>query len=81
MESAPNSPVDVARWVDTHCHLFLAKEPAEVLVSRAVAAGVDWVMVPGTDVAGSQQACIPMMRSAGLPNRGRLRHWHSKPTQ
>jgi Tat protein secretion system quality control protein TatD with DNase activity len=56
MEPAPNSPVDVPRWVDTHCHLFLAKEPAEVLVGRAVAAGVDWVMVPGTHLVGSQQA-------------------------
>ncbi len=84
MEPAPNSPVDVPRWVDTHCHLFLAKEPAEVLVGRAVAAGVDWVMVPGTHLAGSQQArdivsSLPgrALWSAGLHPHDAI-HW---PTQ
>jgi TatD DNase family protein len=50
--SAGNPP----RWVDTHCHLFLAEQPAAKLVSRAVAAGVDWMMVPGTHLAGSLEA-------------------------
>ena len=56
MDPTPNNPSDVPRWVDTHCHLFLADQPAEELVARAVASGVDWVMVPGTHLAGSLEA-------------------------
>ncbi len=43
-------------WVDTHCHLHIADdEPAELL-ARADAAGVAWLVCPGTDVAGSEAA-------------------------
>ncbi len=37
-----------ARWVDSHCHLFLSEERPERLLERAEAAGVEWVMCPGT---------------------------------
>lgn len=43
-------------WVDSHCHLHLAgREPAELL-RRAGDAGVAWLVCPGTDAAGSEQA-------------------------
>lgn len=43
-------------WVDSHCHLQLAEaEPAE-LIAGAVAAGVEWIMVPGIDAASSAAA-------------------------
>ena len=43
-------------WVDSHCHLHLAgREPAELL-QRARAAGVAWLVCPGTDAAGSEEA-------------------------
>ncbi len=43
-------------WVDSHCHLHMAEaDPAELL-ARARAAGVDWVVCPGTDAAGSAAA-------------------------
>ncbi len=34
----------------------MARVPATELVDRAIAAGVDWMMVPGTDAASSMQA-------------------------
>lgn len=41
-------------WIDTHCHLQLTdSNPAEVL-DRAV--DVDWVVVPGIDLASSRAA-------------------------
>lgn len=54
------------RWVDTHCHLFLASASTEELMRRASEAGVDWVMVPGTHVAGSRDA---RNVAASLPGR------------
>lgn len=43
-------------WVDSHCHLHLAgRDPGELL-ARARAAGVAWLVCPGTDAAGSEQA-------------------------
>lgn len=45
-----------ARWVDTHCHLQLAGEEPGVLIGRALAAGVSWVVCPGTDAATSEAA-------------------------
>lgn len=43
-------------WVDSHCHLFLIDEdPADVL-DGAVAAGVRWVLCPGTDLATSLES-------------------------
>ncbi|HHC08146.1 MAG TPA: TatD family deoxyribonuclease [Actinobacteria bacterium] len=43
-------------WVDTHCHLFLHPDPAEELLARAEAAGVDWVLCPGIDAATAVEA-------------------------
>ncbi len=43
-------------WVDSHCHLHLARRGADELLSRAAAAGVAWLVCPGTDAAGSEQA-------------------------
>jgi TatD DNase family protein len=46
----------VSTWVDSHCHLHLAgRDPGELL-RRAAAAGVAWLVCPGTDAAGSQEA-------------------------
>jgi len=43
-------------WVDSHCHLQLTgRGPAELL-GRAAAAGVAWLVCPGTDAAGSEEA-------------------------
>jgi len=43
-------------WVDSHCHLHLAgRDPAELL-QRARSAGVAWLVCPGTDAAGSEEA-------------------------
>ena len=46
----------MSAWVDTHCHLHMADEEADVLLARAADAGVAWVVCPGTDVAGSEAA-------------------------
>ncbi len=42
------------RWVDTHCHLQLSSSAPEDLLSRAV--DVDWIVVPGVDLASSVAA-------------------------
>ena len=44
------------RWVDSHCHLFMAEDPAELLLERAAAAGVDWLLAPGVDHETSLRA-------------------------
>lgn len=43
-------------WVDSHCHLHMGAEPPAVLIDRAVAAGVDWIVCPGTDAESSEAA-------------------------
>jgi TatD DNase family protein len=45
-------------WFDSHCHLFLCegREPANALVDRALAAGVDDMLVAGIDAASSRRA-------------------------
>ncbi len=43
-------------WVDTHCHLHMADGDPAALLDRAAAAGVGWIVCPGTDVAGSEAA-------------------------
>lgn len=43
-------------WVDTHCHLFLADEPAEDVLERAAHHGVAWAVCPGVDLATSLEA-------------------------
>jgi TatD DNase family protein len=40
-------------WVDTHCHLQLSAAEPGWLLDRAGAAGVSWVVAPGTDAATS----------------------------
>jgi TatD DNase family protein len=46
----------VSPWVDTHCHLWGAAEPAAALLARAKGAGVAWVVCPGVDEDTSRQA-------------------------
>ena len=46
----------MSTWVDSHCHLHLSDAAPSDLVARAVAAGVEWMVCPGTDAAGSQAA-------------------------
>jgi TatD DNase family protein len=41
-------------WVDTHCHLQLDERPPEDLLGRA--SEVEWVVVPGVDLASSQRS-------------------------
>ncbi len=43
-------------WVDTHCHLFLADEPAGDVLDRALPRGVEWVMCPGVDLTTSLES-------------------------
>lgn len=56
MTERPGQPQDAASWVDTHCHLQLSEEPAAALLDRAHAAGVAWVVAPGTDLMTSRQS-------------------------
>jgi TatD DNase family protein len=41
-------------WVDSHCHLQLDERAPEALLARAQV--VDWLVVPGIDVASSEAA-------------------------
>lgn len=43
-------------WFDSHCHLYLLDEPADVVVERALSAGVDGMLVLGTDADSSERA-------------------------
>ncbi len=43
-------------WVDSHCHLFASDDDPEVLLERAAAADVEWLMCPGIDLETSLQA-------------------------
>ena len=44
--------------IDTHCHLDLPQFDADrgAVITRARAAGVEWIIVPGIDLASSRQA-------------------------
>jgi TatD DNase family protein len=53
-------------WVDSHCHLQLAEEDPERLLGRAAEAGVEWVVVPGTDAETSRRGAE---QAAPLPGR------------
>jgi len=46
----------VTTWVDSHCHLHMSDTDPSLLVERAAAAGVEWMVCPGTDAAGSEAA-------------------------
>jgi len=48
-------------WVDSHCHLHMADAAADEVLERAAAAGVDWLVCPGTD-AGSSEAARRLSR-------------------
>lgn len=50
-------------WVDTHCHLQLDGRPPDELLSRAPA--VDWLVVPGIDLASSAAALELVARHPG----------------
>ena len=43
-------------WVDSHCHLPMDPAEADALLDRARAAGVEWVVCVGTDLATSRAA-------------------------
>jgi TatD DNase family protein len=49
-------PAGQLRWVDSHCHLQLAG--GDEHVTRARAAGVDWMVCVGTDLETSQAALM-----------------------
>ena len=44
------------RWVDSHCHLPADPAEADAIVDRARAAGVEWMVCVGTDLATSRAA-------------------------
>ncbi len=46
----------MTRWVDSHCHLQSATGGADAALERARAAGVDWLVCVGTDLATSRAA-------------------------
>jgi TatD DNase family protein len=54
----------VARWVDSHCHVHSADD-VDAQLSRAHAAGVEWLVCVGTDLATSEQA---LALAAGRPD-------------
>jgi len=71
-------------WVDTHSHLFASAEAPAILLQRAAAAGVDWVVCPGTDAATSQASAelasqFPgtVLATAGLHPHD-AKHWASQ---
>ncbi|MBW3590332.1 MAG: TatD family hydrolase, partial [Actinobacteria bacterium] len=43
-------------WIDSHCHLDRLEDPAEQVLERARAAGVEGVITIGTDLASSARA-------------------------
>jgi TatD DNase family protein len=51
-------------WVDSHCHLQLAG--GDEHVARAAAAGVEWMVCVGTDLATSQEALEIAARHANV---------------
>jgi len=45
-------------WVDSHCHLHMSERDPADLIERARLAGVEWLVCPGTDVAGSEASAL-----------------------
>ena len=43
-------------WVDSHCHLWGSDDSPDALLERTAAAGVDWLMCPGTDLESSLES-------------------------
>lgn len=56
----------MTRWVDTHGHLHLSDEDPATLLDRAAAAGVGWMVNPGTDVASSEESFRLAARFPGV---------------
>jgi TatD DNase family protein len=54
--AAGSQEVATDRWVDSHGHLQLSEEAPAALVARFRAAGVEWMVNPGTDLASSRQS-------------------------
>lgn len=52
----PGTRTGEARWVDSHCHLQSISGGADAAIERAQAAGVDWLVCVGTDLATSIEA-------------------------
>jgi len=48
----------VTTWVDSHCHLHMAERDPADLIERARLAGVEWMVCPGTDAAGSEASAV-----------------------
>lgn len=53
-------------WVDTHSHLHLSDEDSTALITRAAAAGVEWMVNPGTDLSSSQESFRLAQRFPGV---------------
>ncbi len=53
-------------WVDSHCHLFMIEDSLDAVLARAEAAGVDWFVCPGVDLASSLEA---QQVAAAYPDR------------
>jgi TatD DNase family protein len=56
----------VTRWVDTHGHLHLSDDDPAALLDRAAAAGVEWMVNPGTDAASSEESFRLAARFPGV---------------
>jgi TatD DNase family protein len=64
------APSESPRWVDTHCHLQLTDAEPRTLLDRA--ADVEWVVVPGIDLASSLEslALAELFPGRVLPTAG-----------
>jgi TatD DNase family protein len=56
----------VTTWVDSHCHLHMAERDPADLIERARLAGVEWMVCPGTDVAGSEASAVLAAANPGV---------------
>ena len=56
----------MTRWVDSHGHLHLSTDDPAAMLERAAAAGVGWMVNPGTDVASSEESFRLAARFPGV---------------
>ncbi len=56
----------MTRWVDAHGHLHLSEADPAVLLDRAAAGGVGWMVNPGTDAASSEESFRLAARFPGV---------------
>ena len=56
----------MTRWVDAHGHLHLSDDDPAALLERATAAGVGWMVNPGTDAASSEESFRLAARFPGV---------------